>query len=106
MALERVCNDAREMTVARCELSDEGCPHAAELLSTMAAVGLGVSRTQRDAVDKRAFDVVRRACDRGDAPACLAVADAHERGVGAKRDDNAAKRARRDACRLDAATCR
>lgn len=53
-ALERVCLNATEVGVARCEHADAGCHEVAELLERMLAVGLGASRNTLRQVNERA----------------------------------------------------
>lgn len=69
-ALERVCQDATDVAVARCEHAGAGCDEAGDLLEQLLAVGLGASRgTLRD-VRARAADLDERACRTGEAAAC------------------------------------
>jgi len=105
LTLDRVCNEAAEAVVQRCEHGRDGCIEAGALLRRMAAVGLAVSAPRREAVDKRAYDRARERCDRRVAPACLRAADAYQLGRGVRKDERAAKRFREKACRIDPDLC-
>ena len=104
-ALERVCQDATDVAVARCEHADAGCHEAAALLEQVLAVGLGASRTTLRDMKVRALALDDRACGGGDADACERAARAYRTGSGARKDARKAERYMGRACELDAALC-
>ena len=104
-ALERVCQDATDLAVARCQHAEAGCDDAADLLQRMLRVGLGASRSDLNETRRRAVELARRACQTGDAEACVRVAEAHRTGEGARKDAAQAKRFSDRACRLDPSRC-
>ena len=102
-ALERVCEDATDVAVARCEHADAGCREAADLLEQMLAVGLAASRTRLRDTLARAMVIDERACKAGAAEACARLAEAY--GTGAREDPRQAERFAERACELDRVFC-
>ena len=108
VSLERSCVVQRDALVARCELEAApatACFEGAEQVRRLAKTGMSIGASDAAKMDFRGVTLAKKACRKRDAKACAALANAYEKGRGAKLDPRQATRYRKRACELDKALC-